>query len=241
MTLSAKYNMIYPPLVARIIVEESGKKDPLKAAKTRMHQLYGAYLNGNAHKKASVLLNEMKTEEILLLHASTKERLPYHNEFYNFITETTETVQTVLDLGCGFHPFGVPFAPQAYHAYDIDLRTQALLNRFFTSLGLPAVAKCADLITETPAETVDLAFMLKLIPVLNAQAPERGYALANALYAKFIVISYPAKSLGGHEKGMGKNYTASFKNAVSNGLLNNFSLLAHKRIGNELIYIIARV
>jgi len=245
MKLSAKYDMLYPPLVERIIAEERNKKDPVKAAKTRMHQLYGAYLQGNAHKKASQLLDLQGGGAILSLHASTKERLPYLTEFYEIIAKNTGVVETIMDLGCGFNPFAIPLMPdeltknlEAYHAYDIDLRTKELLNRFFMLEGLPPIARCADLTVETPSEGVDLALMLKLLPVLEAQSPGRGFELANAINARFLVISYPLKSLGGREKGMDKNYSASFENAILNGFLNNFISIASERIGSELVYIL---
>jgi 16S rRNA (guanine(1405)-N(7))-methyltransferase len=236
--------MIYAPLVARIVAEESGKKDPLKAAKTRLHQMFGAYVQGNAHKKAAQLLKNEK--EILNLHASTKERLPFAKEFYEFIAAQICAceIKTILDLGCGFNPFAIPIMPrvltqnlEAYHAYDIDLRTKEILNNFFALHGLPPLAKCADLAAETPRETADIAFMFKLLPVLEAQRASRGFELANSLNANFLVISYPLKSLGGREKGMEKNYSAAFENAIANGLLNNFLTIASKRIGNELVYV----
>ncbi|MCL2223762.1 MAG: hypothetical protein FWB96_02205 [Defluviitaleaceae bacterium] len=247
MTLSAKYNMIYPPLVARIIAEESEKKDPTKAAKTRMHQLYGAYLQGNAHKKAAGLLEE-PAEKILQLHASTKERLPHLQDFFAFVLKHAgESVTQILDLGCGFNPFSIPLMPReltrnlaAYHAYDIDLRTRDLLNIFFGKIGLPPAAACADLAVETPSEAVDVAFMLKLVPVLEAQCKNRGFSLANALNTRFLVVSFPTKSLGGRDKGMEKNYAALFANACESGLLHNFTQTATAHIGNELVYILAR-
>ncbi|MCL2387857.1 MAG: hypothetical protein FWC89_09970 [Defluviitaleaceae bacterium] len=289
MKISAKYDMLYPPLVERIITEERNKKDPIKAAKTRMHQLYGAYVQGNSHKKAAALLEgeEAKTineatadtfsaktvpyspyedsanlqgcceadmalfyrkkyETILNLHASTKERLPYLAELYQFIANHTGEAKTIADLGCGFNPFAIPLMPkeltrnlEAYHAYDIDLRTKELLNRFFALRNLPPTAECADLATETPSPAVDIAFLFKLLPVLEAQSAGRGFTLANSINARFLVITYPLKSLGGREKGMAKNYSAAFETAISNGLLNNFKPITSERIGSELVYILA--
>ncbi|MCL2197931.1 MAG: hypothetical protein FWB80_03310 [Defluviitaleaceae bacterium] len=258
----AKYDMLYPPLVERVFAENANKRDPIKAAKTQMHQMYGAYLQGKTHKKASELLDLLganafgqknkcdttsgasASSHIMELHASTKERLPFVKQFYGFIAKHTASVEMVLDLGCGFNPFALlhmMFLPKAYHAYDIDLRTKDLLNQFFKISGLPQTAKCADLAVETPTESVDLALMLKLVPVLEAQKLGRGYELANALNTRFLVISYPLKSLGRREKGMGKNYAASFRYACESGSLNNFSILESEKIGNELVYILLRL
>ncbi|MCL1863362.1 MAG: hypothetical protein FWF78_07340 [Defluviitaleaceae bacterium] len=241
-----KYDMLYQPLVERIFAENAQKKDPLKAAKTQMHKMYGAYMQGKSYKKARELLDSSSfdrgiNEQILSLHSSTKERISHIAQFYEFIGKHTGAVDTLLDLGCGYNPFALslmPFSPHTYYAYDIDLHTKDLLNRFFELSGLPQTAKCADLAIENPSENVDLALMLKLVPVLEAQKSGRGYELANSLNSRFLVISYPLKSLGGREKGMEKNYAASFNHAIVSGALSRFSLVASQKIVNEMVYIL---
>ena len=253
MITSAKYNMLYPPLVERIYAEESrkGGKDCEKAVKTRLHQMFGAYVQGNAHKKAAALLQKLEAGKdikeisaaIMALHASTKERLPHLDAFCEFVTRHIGTVETIMDLGCGFNPFSVPYWVEynikTYYAYDIDTRTKDLLNRFFTYLSLPCTADCADLAVETPSHKVDLALICKLLPVLEAQAHGRGFELARQQNAKFLVITYPLKSLGGREKGMGRNYAAQFEKAQAEGALGVYSLIASKEIGSELAYVLA--
>ena len=253
MITGAKYSMLYPPLVARIYDEEArkGAKDCEKAVKTRLHQMFGAYVQGNAHKKAAALLGDFPvggavphnlTNALLSLHASTKERLPHYGNFYAFLSQHVQKIETIMDLGCGFNPFSLPYLPEikTWHAYDIDTRTRDLLNQFFALQNLPQTAACADLVTETPWEKADLALLCKLIPVLEAQLPGRGFGLARQLDAKFLVITYPTKSLGGREKGMGKNYAAQFDKAYADGALGGFRLLASETIGNELVYVLER-
>ncbi|MCL2286432.1 MAG: hypothetical protein FWC32_08730 [Firmicutes bacterium] len=252
--ISSKYNMLYPPLVQRIYAEESrkGSKNREKAVKTRLHQMFGAYVQGNAHKKAAALLQELEAGKgineicaaIMALHASTKERLPYMEDFCRFVTTHTGPVETIIDLGCGFNPFSVTYWGmenlKAYYAYDIDTRTKDLLNRFFAYLCLPPAADCADLAVETPAVKSDLSLMCKLVPVLEAQAPGRGFELARLQNASFLVITYPLKSLGGREKGMGKNYAAQFEKAYAEGALGGFSLAESREVGNELVYVLTK-
>ncbi|MDR0272303.1 MAG: hypothetical protein LBI27_03175, partial [Clostridiales bacterium] len=122
---------IHPPLIERITADEKNKKDPLKAAKTRLHQIFGAYSQVNSLKKANALLEKNMYTDILNLHASTKERLPYVKNFYEFVAQHTGAFNSVLDLGCGFNPFCIPLMPEefamgikTYHAYDIDIRTR---------------------------------------------------------------------------------------------------------------------
>jgi len=238
-----KYAGVYPPMVERLM-EEQGE---LKAVKTKLHQAYGAYTQENGHKKAARLLDEMENSgsdimarDLLALHASTKERLPFYEEFYGFILENTGSIESVLDIGCGYNPFSVPLIPvevKAYYAYDIDTRGAELINRFFTLLGLPPLAKCADLAVEIPHDTADIALMCKLLPVLEAQVPGSGFKMARNLNVHNLLISYPLKSLGGREKGMAKHYTASFEKALAEGQLKPFSLVAQKRVGQEMLYL----
>jgi len=111
-------------------------------------------------------------------------------------------------------------------------------HNFFTQQNLPPAAVCADLIIETPAEKVDLVLMCKLLPVLESQQQGRGFELARQLNAKILVITYPLKSLGGREKGMGKNYAAQFEKAQAEGALGPHKIIDSMEIGNELVYVV---
>ena len=199
-------------------------------------------------------------ESLLALHASTKERLPHYAEFYNFIFEHTGLVESVMDIGCGYNPFSIPLLLcacerfvskdnyikppvhdikiKAYHAYDIDTRVADLTNRFFAYLCMPQLARCADLAIYTPPEQAEIALMLKLLPVLEAQSPGSGFRLARELNARYLVITYPLKSLGGREKGMARHYSAIFEEALAEGKLGKFNLIGQKQIGPEMVYLL---
>ena len=250
--ITKKYRAVYPPLVQRLLEEESHRKGPdsIKAVKTKLHQLYGAYVQDNAHKKAVALIDSLDDKEaniqavseaLQALHASTKERLPFYSEFYEFIFQHGP-VESVLDIGCGYNPFSIPFIPaklQAYYAYDIDTKVADLLNRFFVCINMPPLAKCADLATEIPPEPADIALMCKLLPVLEAQAPGSGYRLARELNVKKLLITYPLKSLGGREKGMTRHYTATFEKALMDGELGKFFLADQRQTGQEMLYLLS--
>ncbi|MCL2527727.1 MAG: hypothetical protein FWE42_04830 [Defluviitaleaceae bacterium] len=297
--MTKKYNQVYQPLIERFLEEESRKKSPdsIKAVKTKLHQVYGAYTQDNAHKKAGRILDELRRDfldgavdkgvlccgrqiaaptkpgisgvgaatcrpqtcickqpldcqnikgstakTLLSLHASTKERLPHYPEFYDFILQHTGPVETILDIGCGYNPFAIPLIPdiklKAYHAYDIDIKVADLLNRFFEILGLPPLAGCADLAVTTPTEEADIGLMCKLLPVLEAQVPGRGFELVRGLNTNFLLITYPLKSLGGREKGMGQHYADAFNQALSAGELGKYALVGHKHVGSELLYLL---
>ena len=97
---SKKYAFLYKPLVMRICEEEykkySNNKDRVKGVKNTLHAMYGAYLSADSFKKANKLMdnyfvteeheeksNQEILEKILCLHASTKERMWYLQNFYN--------------------------------------------------------------------------------------------------------------------------------------------------------------
>ena len=240
--LMKKYAHIYKPLLERVYEEERQKhkreKDGVKAAKAKLHTIFGAFSNTDAHKSALTLLEKNADEaEIMKFHASTRERLPYLTDFYGFIFAHIGASACVLDLGCGFNPFSLPWFPEkpkTYHALDIDTRTADLTNRYFALQNLPPLAACADLAVETPNIQADVVFLFKLLPVLEAQKRGRGADLLRELRAKHFVLSYPLKTLSGKEKGFKDFYAAEARKLFSD----EFPLVAEKVIGNELIYIL---
>jgi len=62
--MTKKYAAVYQPLVERLQAEteKSNKKgqESAKAVKTKLHQLYGAYTQDNAHKKADAIIRRME-------------------------------------------------------------------------------------------------------------------------------------------------------------------------------------
>ena len=57
---------------------------------------------------------------------------------------------------------------------------------------------------------VDLALLLKTLPVLAQVDKTAVPRLLDSLQAHYLLISFPAKSLGGRNKGMVENYEAQF-------------------------------
>ena len=82
-------------------------------------------------------------------------------------------------------------------------------------LPIEGRAKVADVAATPPIQSVDLALVLKAIPCLEQIDKHAGERLLDSLQAKYIVISFPAKSLGGREKGMRENYEERFTQLTS--------------------------
>lgn len=263
-----KYSSLYHPLINRVCSEEFFKykkdKDKTKAVKNRLHIIYGAFFYKNI-KNIILNTNGNDETEILKLHASANERLPSINEFYKFIFDTINndmfnintkkitskitSITSVLDIGCGFNPFFLPYIrprlPELkyYYALDIDLELAGMLNKYFKISGLPALAGCTDVISENPKQQADIAFLFKLIPTIENCKKGRGFELIFNIDAKYIIVTFPVKSLCGKNKGMAENYAVSFKKNMKD--INNMNggkiaILAEDIIGSELVYVLSK-
>jgi 16S rRNA (guanine(1405)-N(7))-methyltransferase len=227
--LSAKYRTIAPSVVRRVGAEALRRthstKEAIKETKATLHQMAGAYLANRprygvweeALKGAGDSWGQA-CREMMALHASTQERLPFLEVFYAQIFDLLPPVKSVLDLACGLNPlakFAMPLQEDAtYFAYDLYTD----LAWFLQSVGIEAGV--CDLLTIADRERlyerpVDVAFLLKIVPLLDHG--DRGVAreLLLRLPAKHIVVSFPTRSLGGKGKGMVQNYTTRFESLVA--------------------------
>ena len=194
-----------------------------KAAKNKLHQVYGAFFERINVKKIKERLAGLPAEpdtgilkqiggEIMKFHASTAERLPILGKFYRELFNRTGVPKRVLDVACGLNPFSVQWMnlePDAeYLGLDIDSRLTAMSNTFFKYLNRPYRAECADILVSLPepVNKPDIIFILKTLPSLEQQEKGAGERLLKFLKAKYIVVSFPAKSLSGREKGMETHY-----------------------------------
>jgi len=242
---SRKYRNLYHPLVERICKEEyfkfKNEGDRVKAIKTKLHLLYGSYINETAVQKAEKLIGG-DNAAILRLHASTRERLPHLFEFYGFIFDAAVEAETILDVGCGFNPFTLPYMPKKiknYFACDVDAAASELFNRYFNSIGLPPSAYCEDIIVATPRERADIAFCFKLLPVLETQAKGRGLSLLLELNVKLIAVTFPLKTLCGKNSSFGINYDNYFQKLIGDSA-GKLTVADKKTIGDELVYIVKK-
>jgi 16S rRNA (guanine(1405)-N(7))-methyltransferase len=226
---SKKYQAVCPDTIRRIALRElaghGGIKAATKATKRRLHQVYGAfeaasdletayrrlenaYLTGQAGQIRAVC------RQLLAGHSSTRERLPLLEQFYAGIWAITGRPGAILDVGCGLNPLALPWMelPQGarYIALDIDSDRIAFLNRYLALDGLEPAARCQDALAHPPQDQVDVALLLKMSPTLERQEAGATLRLINHLRARFVVVSYAVRSLGGREKGMGDHYHRQF-------------------------------
>ncbi|HOC23175.1 MAG TPA: hypothetical protein PKH38_02690 [Anaerolineaceae bacterium] len=248
---SPKYAQIAPSLVERIAREELQKRsnfaESVKAVRSRLHQLTGAYLPAKVdYAQWSALFRDPAQDKhelcqrMLRLHASTAERLPFLKDFYATCLASISPVHSILDLACGLNPLALPWMPLAedctYLACDVLQPMIDFLNAFFESYRINGQAFACDLTSCIPNEHVQVAFLLKTLPLLDQIDKTLSRRLLEGIQAEHILVSYPAKSLGGRSKGMPANYTTAFYRLIE-GL--NFKVEAFT-FPTEIAFLLSR-
>jgi len=249
---SPKYAHIDPGLVARIGQGELGKgrkyKEVVKATKNKLHQVGGAYFTAALHYES--WLAELKLAEdledlkqicwmLMGKHASTRERLPILKDFYAEIFSYLPAVHSILDIACGMNPLSIPWMPLSpgttYQACDMYADMVQFVDEFIKLLPLDGQAQVCDVVSAPPDTPVDLALVLKAIPCLEQIDQQAGTRLLDGIKARYLVLSFPAKSLGGRRKGMVENYQARFEELAEG---RSWKVLARLEYETELAFVV---
>ena len=220
---SSRYRHLTAGLLARTAdwaVARHAKPGPaLKAAKRKLHQVFGAYA-----VKLDSLGNHLDVLEagdetdavcrrILRLHHSTAERLSFIEAFHATIWDHCGTPRHILDLAAGLNAFSLPFSglgpAVSYTAMEIDRRMVDAVRRFLTVTQRPGDCLWHDILDGIPSGNADVALVLKTLPCLERQKPGAAVDLMHHLEdIPDVVVSYPVRSLGGARKNMPQNYRA---------------------------------
>lgn len=225
-----KYKRISPEVIRSLLLKEIPKsKNPkqiIKSTRSKLHQVGSAYQEKPIPYET--LLEELQLlpadlENPLVLnfllkvigsHASTRERLSILPRFFSETLHEISSSRSILDVACGLNPLSIPWMPLSsgftYTACDIYEDMTGFLNNFFAHFGINGKAQTCDLTRNIPEEPYDLALVLKTIPCLEQVDKEAGFRLLNQLNAAVLLVSFPAKSLGGKSKGMVQNYERHF-------------------------------
>lgn len=223
-----KYRHLAPDLVRRIGLEELQKrrslKEAIKATKNKLHQVGGAYFDQKIdyeralERLRNTAVSRQTCRELMQLHASTRERLPILDAFYGTIFNELPPINSILDVASGLNPLAIPWMNLAedtrYTAVDIYKDMISFLNGYFELLPLDGTARCQDIMSNPPTEPVDLALILKTLPVLEQVDKTAVSQLLDKINARYLLISFPLQSLGGRKKGMKAHYEAQFEQWV---------------------------
>ena len=217
----AGYRLLAEELVRAVAAAELPKrrsaKDVVKAARSKLHQLVGAY--DDLPRDALTRLKDAEpaelpavARELLASHASTRERLPAYQTFWQTVLRDMAPPATVLDLACGLNPLsltaGALPAETVYRACDVHLGLLELCGGYLARLGQPHEVFAHDLLSGPPAGPADLVLLLKTIPCLEQADKAAGRRLLAAIEAPVLVVSFPVRSLGGKQVGMADHYAA---------------------------------
>jgi 16S rRNA (guanine(1405)-N(7))-methyltransferase len=84
------------------------------------------------------------------------------------------------------------------------------IDRIFTLLGINGISECRDILSFDNAEPVDIVFFQKISPCIELLEPGSTSLLFEKIKAKYILATFPTKSIGGKNKGMVDNYSTFF-------------------------------
>ncbi len=231
---SRKYRHISPDLVRRIGAQELARRHnaraAIKATRDKLHQVAGAYMAQRMDYAA--WLERLRAaaatgptqfrqlcREAMAVHTSTRERLPILDRFYAETLGALGPIHSVLDVACGLNPLAIPWMPLAegaeYYAYDIYEDMMGFVNEFLPLAGVRGQALACDVVARCPARHADVALVLKTVPCLEQLDRAAGRKLLEALDASYLLVSFPARSLGGARKGMPASYEAHFRELVA--------------------------
>ncbi len=229
---SAKYRNVSPDVVRVIGIREltaqRNLRDAIKATKNKLHQVGGSYLDvkpdyvewmDQLTAASDPVALQMACLAIMQHHASTRERLVILERFYAEIFAHLPPIHVVLDVACGMNPLAHAWMPLAansrYLACDIYADMVGLVNAFLTHAKINGRAWVCDLVSTPPSEEADLVLALKVLPVLEQIEKGAALRLLQRLNAPWIVVSFPAHSLGGRNKGMAAHYEQWLRGIVA--------------------------
>lgn len=175
--------------------------------------------------------------KMMAKHASTKERIPHLQAFFDAIHDVIGEPDSILDLACALDPLCFPWirlAPQAnFKAYDLNGSRTHYLQSFFDYAGIKAEAIQQDILLNPPDYQADCAFFFKEAHRLEKRQPGSTRILIENTKVKTFILSLPAFDLKGHH-----SLEYYHRNLVEKAIEAKNWDLESKLIGNEIIFFI---
>ena len=232
-----KYSTICMDFIRRIGEQEIAKraslKEAIKSTCSKLHQVGGAFLENRPDFPQWLTELEALPEDIhsvkikqycqekMRAHASTNERLPILDEFFQRCLEHLAPIHSLLDLGCGLNPLALPWMPMVkdsiYQGNDIFADMTHFDQQFLQHNHLRGRVNCADILKDPPRQRFQVAFALKIIPLIDQIEKEHTRQWLESIPADYLLVSFPIFSLSGKAKGMLENYSMRFTQMIENG------------------------
>lgn len=248
---SARYRDVDPAMLERLAAEELPRarsvEDAVKRVKRRLHQAVGAFRGaGRVPALAAAWTGDLEAPafraacaEAMRGHASTRERLPHLDAFYDVVWMVTGRPRSVLDLGCGLNPLALPWmgiADASYVALDVDERPLATVRDFLALVGQPHRVTHRDLVATPTPESADVALLLKLVTTLDRQDPSAAARLVGRLRVEHAVVSFTTRTLGGRGRGMERTYRDRVARLITD--VGRVAEVREASVASELVFVL---
>jgi len=141
-------------------------------------------------------------KKILLTHKSTRERLNYYKSIYNEIFSITGIPKVILDIGSGLNPISTIFTKLKnirYIAIEFTEEDCSFLNKYFKMMHINGIAVRKDLLKHNIFPKSDVCFLFKVLDSIESIERNSSKNLLDSIDSKFIVISFPKKTLSGKD------------------------------------------
>ncbi len=237
-------------LIHQEALNQPSQKGLLKSVRRKLHNIVAPYLGEPDYEKLIEQLSELQDtsleskevrsfcQNILSQHASTAERLPNLDVFYNQLFQKTGKPNTILDLACGLHPIGFPFMglplSTRYYAYDIIQPRIDFINTFFIKLGLAPLAENRDILVSPPSIHADLGLFFKEAHRFEKRTPGCNRSFWAHLDVDILAVSLPVVDLSGKH-----NLTDRHRRLIQENLPQNHGVF-EMLIENEIIFLISQ-
>lgn len=232
---SKKYKPLNNKTISNVVIK---LPDNMESVRSKLHQIWGAYYTSRPRFEKilkKVQLTQFDVLEFCKVHSSTNERVGDYVKIFDFITNNTSG-NSIIDIGCGLNPllFSVYSEKYNYLAVDIDIEQQSFLNKYFEFKVLTKFKAIVGDALIDKFERVDIAFLFKLLPVLDQIDVMECNKFISSLDCNYLVVSLPNKSLGGREKGMRENYRNIYQSRIESL---GYKLKISQEFNTESVYI----
>lgn len=246
---SPKYRGLDEDLVRRVATEAServrDKAQALKYARRKLHQAYGAFLQGSPVQAvdgvvAGALADPEQLRPLCLsamrTHVSSAERIDWLEPFYDQVRQWCGTPASMIDLACGLNSLSIPWmhlAPGAsYWACELDAQLVAALQRLHEVLPVEMDVSTCDLVTSPPDREADVALLLKTVTTIEQQAPSATHHVLLALRSRHVVVTFPRHSISGR-RGYSDESARVIQAAVRG---TSYRITGDAELGSETLY-----
>jgi len=193
-------------------------------------------------------------ERLLGLHVSTRERFPYRDEYIEKISGIAAAGDTIIDIGCGFHPLMLPpefyRSLKCYIAVDRDVQAVEAARIFAEKFGIDNLRAftwdisqgTAALEQLTGIKEYDLALLMKVIPVVCRAEQAQGRQDASMVSvlgrfpAKRILTTVSRESMTKHKSIEKRELATLHRFMETYGLVKTEDI----EIGNEAGYLLEK-